>query len=323
MRLSIATLFFVPFVLFGNTLCVSAQEQQPFPVVLSSRDNENEKQNQNNKNNDLWFPFPRFSSSLFDDFNRRDDPFSSFNSILDEMRTTERRFFSSFFDDDNDNGLVMQQQQPRLRGSPSLFQQQNYDIIDDDEKFQVSLRVPDGLTSKDVQIEVQDGGTRLFIHGRVDTTTTTADASQQEENSMAVPQKQQYRSFSFSQSFSLDRTVEVDQIVATMKGGLLTIRAPKDERKVKNVNIDIPIRDLDEIAAAVTSSAKLDSSKHHTPHFPHMALLGSRKKSSEQQVLKEQGAERVEEEKVDQTEDVAPKANSITDGWREVSETTL
>ena len=113
----------------------------------------------------------------------------------------------------------------------SLFDQQigqssqRYELIDNDEKFQLTVDVP-GIKKEDIGIKIDAG--QLIIRGqRVATTESTSESSR--------------FTYKFFQSFSLDPTVDVDKFTATLKHGVLVVSAPKDLAKLEENVRRIPI----------------------------------------------------------------------------------
>lgn len=222
----------------------------------------------NNKDVEHFFGGDPFFSTMFDDL----------SLFFDDMASMQDRIFSDFWNHDQvvslpgakENRLAMPIH-PFLRGGTSNFLpqlQQLSDVVDDDEKFQVSMDLPAGLSLDDVQIEVQDGGTRLVIHG--ETRRSNSNTNDGDDEGNGAFRFQSTGTASFTQSFSMDSSVLVDQMVATYKDGRLTVSAPKNGRKVKNLNHAIPIQDLDAIAAGVESSQS--HSQSNRPHFLHKSL---------------------------------------------------
>merc|ERR1712188_88739 len=108
--------------------------------------------------------------------------------------------------------MVDQQQQaiyPTSRGYPT----HRYELIDNNEKFELSVDVP-GVKEEDIDIKLEEG--RLTIQGR----------------RVASSESSRFAS-KFSKVFSLDKTVDVDKFTATLKNGVLTVSAPKDLGKLE------------------------------------------------------------------------------------------
>jgi HSP20 family molecular chaperone IbpA len=214
-----------------------------------------------------------FLSSMLDDL-FFDRPFPSVASILNDMERTQARFFSDFWNHgDEAPGNPLLPTHPCLRGrSPSFLPQhpqQRFDVTENDEKFQVSFDLPEGMFLEDLQIHVRDGGSLLVIHGETQTSDSNIEDDEAREK-MPVLHFQQSTSTRFTQSFSLDPDVLCDQFIATAKGGRVTISAPKDDRKLKTLNRAIPIQDLDAIAAKAEAQKRF--TKDNRPHFLHKSI---------------------------------------------------
>merc|ERR1719282_838467 len=83
-----------------------------------------------------------------------------------------------------------------------------YQLIDNDEKFQLTVDVP-GVKEEDIDIKLDDG--QLTVAGQRLATSETSKFTSK-----------------FSQTFSLDTTVDVDQFTANLNNGVLIVSAPKD-----------------------------------------------------------------------------------------------
>merc|ERR1719428_2120432 len=102
-----------------------------------------------------------------------------------------------------------------------------YQLIDNDEKFQLTVDVP-GVNEEDIEIKLDDG--QLTVAGQ----------------RLAVSESSRFAS-KFSQSFYLDPTVDVDSFTATLKNGVLVVSAPKDLKKLEENIRRIPITPLEDI----------------------------------------------------------------------------
>merc|ERR1719313_807495 len=102
-----------------------------------------------------------------------------------------------------------------------------YHLIDNDEKFQLTVDVP-GVNEEDIEIKLDDG--QLTVAGQ----------------RLAVSESSRFAS-KFSQSFYLDPTVDVDNFTATLKNGVLVVSAPKDLSKLEENVRKIPITPLEDI----------------------------------------------------------------------------
>ncbi|GAX27572.1 hypothetical protein FisN_13Hu341 [Fistulifera solaris] len=98
-----------------------------------------------------------------------------------------------------------------------------YEITNDDEKFQVALDLP-GLKPDEVKIKVEEGRRMLSIEGVREKSGEGYSFSSQ-----------------FSQSFSLDPSVEAEQFEAKMHDGVLIVSAPKSHARVAEKSREIPI----------------------------------------------------------------------------------
>jgi len=104
-----------------------------------------------------------------------------------------------------------------------------YELIDNDEKFQLTVDVP-GIKEEDIDIKLDDG--QLTVKGqRVGESESSRFSSR------------------FSQSFYLDPTVDVDSFTATLKNGVLVVSASKDLGKLEENVRRIPITPLEDILA--------------------------------------------------------------------------
>jgi HSP20 family protein len=105
-----------------------------------------------------------------------------------------------------------------LRLTDRLFQDMELssprsEVKDDESKFQLSVDFP-GAKLENIDIQVDDDGGCLTVHGQ----------------SVASIENSKFTS-EFLEVFSLDPTVEVDKIDATLENGVLTVTAPKDSTK--------------------------------------------------------------------------------------------
>lgn len=257
---------------------------------------------------------PPFLSSFLDELNV-DRSFSSLSSIFDDMAQRQNWFLAPFRNI-NSADLETFPAHSFLRGrsafpsSLTFSQLSDVDIINDEEKFQLSFPLPRGITAQDVHVEVQDGGTRLHIEGE-----TKSSNERDDENGKKVASFRQYTSNSFTRTFSLDPRVEVDQLVATFKDGMLTVSAPKDDRRLRNLNHRIPVQDLDAITKSVTFH-ELTSSKHNnfkSPHFLHKSLP----------FVDHTPVEASYAERPITDEAPLPSVESRTDGWKDVYDSSL
>merc|ERR1712070_214483 len=117
----------------------------------------------------------------------------------------------------------------RMFDKQITFSSNRYELIDNDEEFQLTVDVP-GIKEEDLDIKLDDG--QLTIKGQ--------RVAESESSRM---------SSRFSQSFYLDPTVDVDNFTATLKNGVLVVSAPKDLGKLEENVRRIPITPLEDILA--------------------------------------------------------------------------
>eukprot|EP00980_Cylindrotheca_fusiformis_P006221 scaffold1328_cov108-Cylindrotheca_fusiformis.AAC.11 len=96
-----------------------------------------------------------------------------------------------------------------------------YELIDNDEKFQLSVDVP-GVKADDIDVSLEDG----FL-------TVTGQRLASDDSSRFTSK--------FSETFSLDSAVDVEKFTASLNDGVLVITAPKDFKRVEENVTKIPI----------------------------------------------------------------------------------
>lgn len=96
-----------------------------------------------------------------------------------------------------------------------------YDLVDDENKFQLSVDIP-GVKQEDIDIQLGDGF--LTIKGHREASSQSSRFSSR-----------------FSQSFSLDPSVNLDQFSASLNNGVLVVSAPKDVKKLEESTRRIPV----------------------------------------------------------------------------------
>merc|ERR1719156_506607 len=121
--------------------------------------------------------------------------------------------------------MIVQRMFDQQVGYPS----NRYHLIDNDEKFQLTVDVP-GVNEEDIDIKLDDG--QLTVAGQ----------------RLAVSESSRFAS-KFSQSFYLDPTVDVDNFTATLNNGVLVVSAPKDPAKLQENVRRIPITNHEAIVA--------------------------------------------------------------------------
>lgn len=110
----------------------------------------------------------------------------------------------------------------KLGGCPN----NKYDLIDNDELFQLTMDVP-GVKEEDIDIKLDDG--QLTVQGQ-----------------RAIGSGSSRFSSRFLRTFSLDPTVDIDGLAATLKNGVLTVSAPKDSKKLEGNVRRIPITSVED-----------------------------------------------------------------------------
>merc|ERR1719159_1657138 len=115
----------------------------------------------------------------------------------------------------------------RIFDQPVAYPSNRYHLVDNDEKFQLTVDVP-GVKQEDIDIKLDDG--QLTVAGQ----------------RLAVSESSRFAS-KFSQSFYLDPTVDVDNFTATLKNVVLVVSAPKDLSKLEENVRKIPITPLEDI----------------------------------------------------------------------------
>jgi HSP20 family molecular chaperone IbpA len=209
-----------------------------------------------------------FISSFWDDFPADADYLiHSLSTMFGDMVQRHNQLFSGFRSNKGDT-LASLPTHPFLRGlsavSPSLTPVQ-FSIVDDDEKFQLSLRLPTGMTHEDVHVQVQDGGTRLLITGK-----TQSSSDNGANDNGKTPSFHTFASTSFTQTYSLDPSVEVDRLLATVKDGMFILSAPKDKRKLNDASHVIPVQGLNAMARSfVTPDRPSNTRINRRPHYLH------------------------------------------------------
>lgn len=100
-----------------------------------------------------------------------------------------------------------------------------YEITNDEKKFQVAVDVP-GVKMEDIHVALERDNSLLSISG-------IREAS-----------GESYKFTSkFAQSFSLDPSVNTEELTASLKDGVLIVSAPKDMKRLEQSVRKIPILD--------------------------------------------------------------------------------
>lgn len=96
-----------------------------------------------------------------------------------------------------------------------------YELVDNDEKFQLSVDVP-GVKIEDIDVSMEDG----YL-------TVSGQRSSSNDSSRFTSK--------FSQTFSLDAAVDVDKFTASLSDGVLVVAAPKDMKRIEENITKIPV----------------------------------------------------------------------------------
>lgn len=107
-----------------------------------------------------------------------------------------------------------------FRETPGAYSPR-YQLIDNEEKFQISVDVP-GVKADDLDVSIEEG--YLSIRGQ----------------RMAADGTSRFTS-KFSQTFSLDPAVDAEKLSAALNDGVLVISAPKDLKRIEENVRKIPI----------------------------------------------------------------------------------
>ena len=105
----------------------------------------------------------------------------------------------------------------------SQFTSPRYELVDNEEKFQLRIDVP-GVKVEDIVVSLEKGF--LTVRGyRVESDDISRFKSQ------------------FIQQFSLDPAILVDEFSVNLENGVLVVTAPKDEKQIHENSSKIPIMD--------------------------------------------------------------------------------
>ena len=110
-----------------------------------------------------------------------------------------------------------------------------YQIVEDDDKFQVQIDVP-GVKAEDLNVDLEDDGKVLTLSGSRERTKDGSTYSSK-----------------FSQRFSLDPTVDAEALSANLENGVLIVTAPKDVKKIEDAVRKIPITEISTEDVSVTT----------------------------------------------------------------------
>lgn len=136
---------------------------------------------------------------------------------------------------------MMAMRQRRRNAFKEAFQgySPGYQIVDDEEKFQVQIDVP-GVKAEDINVNLEEDGKLLTLSG----------SRERSKDGSTYSSK-------FSQSFSLDPTVDGEAFSAKLQNGVLIVSAPKDVKKIEDAVRKIPITEMStEEVAVVTDTVE-------------------------------------------------------------------
>ncbi len=140
-----------------------------------------------------------------------------YNDSWSDLRALQNRLFEPFF---NRFGFIDDTQNSGTWAPP-------VDVSEDNEKIHVKVEVP-GMDEKDLKVNYEDG-------------LLTITGERQFERKDDRNYHRIERAYgSFTRSFSLPRTVDASQIVASYRNGVLEIEIPKkEEAKPKQIQINV------------------------------------------------------------------------------------
>merc|ERR1719218_104738 len=102
-----------------------------------------------------------------------------------------------------------------------LLASPRYELVDNEDKFQLSVDVP-GVKMDDINVSLEDG----YL-------TVSGQRLSSNDNSRFTSK--------FSQTFSLDAAVDVDNFTASLNDGVLVVAAPKDMKRIEENITKIPV----------------------------------------------------------------------------------
>jgi HSP20 family molecular chaperone IbpA len=161
-------------------------------------------------------------------FEPSSDWFDEFDTLSSMIRRQQDAFRRSFF-----------------RGASALYSSPRYEMVNNENQFQVSMDIGDGMTTNDVEVKFDESQRMLTVSAH---TESTSDETGYRFNSQ------------FSRSFSVDPFVRVDQLTATVDKGVLTISAPKDVDRMQHAVRSIPV-----IQAGVDVTPALETKEEPEP----------------------------------------------------------
>lgn len=135
-----------------------------------------------------------------------------------------RSFFSGF-DDFLSTPLFMDPQvtipiipnYQRQEGVNSILRRSSpcYEVTEDDKQFQLAVDVP-GIKAGDLNIHLEQGGRILHLSGG---------------RKIRSPDGKTFNESRFEKSFTMDRSIDSNQITANLADGVLVITAPKHTKQ--------------------------------------------------------------------------------------------
>lgn len=120
-------------------------------------------------------------------------------------------------------GALWREQEALMSKAFARQSSPRYELTNTAEKFEIAIDVP-GVKPEDINVSLENDGKILTLSGTRET------------------RKEGYQySNRFSQSFSLDRTVDAEKLTANLSNGVLVISAPKDPKRLEELIKKIPI----------------------------------------------------------------------------------
>jgi HSP20 family protein len=140
------------------------------------------------------------------------DPYRELNTLQDRMN----RLFSATFNDGRDESLTTSGFSPAV------------DVYEDEHNVTLKLEVP-GIDEKDIEVRIENN--TLTVHGE-----RKMEKEEKEENYRRI--ERQYGSF--TRSFTLPNTVDMEHASANYEKGVLKIKlAKKEEAKPKQIKVNV------------------------------------------------------------------------------------
>ena len=140
----------------------------------------------------------------------------------------------------NPASMMMQRQRAlanRFLDRQTAMASPRYELVDNDQKFQLSVDVP-GVKMEDIDVSLEDG----YL-------TVSGQRLSSSDNSRFTSK--------FSQTFSLDPSVDVESLSASLNDGVLVVSATKDLEKLEAAN---PVRKIPIMASK--ADEKEDATSH-------------------------------------------------------------